>query len=218
MKEYFENFSTLLEQEKKQAAVEYIISLLENDKIDVTDLYLRVLTPALNSMTCPFPDKNLCVWKEHIKTAIVRTIVECCYPYVLKKRDSLNNSLKGTAVILCPPEEYHDLGARMAADFFTICGYETIYIGSNTPFQDFYNAVNYIKPQVIGISVSNYYNLVVTKKIIADLKNKVEKDVLIIVGGNAFSEDSHNVTLVGADICVQSFEDVMNLPNHTTSK
>lgn len=212
MKEYFDTFSTLLDQENKQAAVEYIISLLEEGKIDVTDLYFQVLTPALNSMTCPFPDKNICIWKEHIKTAIVRTIVECCYPYVLKKRDSLSPENKGTAVILCPPEEYHDLGARMAADFFTICGYETIYIGSNTPFHDFYNAVDYIKPQVIGISVSNFYNLVVTKKIVADLKSKVGDEVLIVVGGNAFLEEGHNAELIGADACIQSFQDVMALP------
>ncbi|NTV78741.1 MAG: cobalamin-binding protein [Clostridiales bacterium] len=212
MKEYFDTFSTLLDQENKQAAVEYIISLLEEGKIDVTDLYFQVLTPALNSMTCPFPDKSICIWKEHIKTAIVRTIVECCYPYVLKKRDSLSPENKGTAVILCPPEEYHDLGARMAADFFTICGYETIYIGSNTPFHDFYNAVDYIKPQVIGISVSNFYNLVVTKKIVADLKSKVGDEVLIVVGGNAFLEEGHNAELIGADACIQSFQDVMALP------
>ena len=212
MKEYFDTFSILLDQENKQAAVEYIISLLEEGKIDVTDLYFQVLTPALNSMTCPFPDKNICIWKEHIKTAIVRTIVECCYPYVLKKRDSLSPENKGTAVILCPPEEYHDLGARMAADFFTICGYETIYIGSNTPFHDFYNAVDYIKPQVIGISVSNFYNLVVTKKIVADLKSKVGDEVLIVVGGNAFLEEGHNAELIGADACIQSFQDVMALP------
>jgi len=208
MEKYEKQFSILLEQEKKQQAYEFALELLQNGTINVIELYSDVLTPSLNHMQCSLQDKKMCVWKEHVRTAIVRTIVESCYPFVIKERDKLSIQNKGTAVVLCPPEEYHDLGAKMAADFLTICGYDVVFVGSNTPYEDFYNAVGTIKPDIIAISVSNYYNLVVTKKIIEDIRKKTKNDVKIIVGGYAFSGDLEKVKMVGADYYAETFDDI----------
>lgn len=206
MKKYAEEFKQILETENKEKAVEYALGLLNDNVMDVVSLYSEVLAPSLNNMYCSLSDKNVCIWKEHVRTAIVRTIVECCFSYVIEKRNSDNPTKKGTAVILCPPEEYHDLGARMVSDYLTICGFDSIFVGSNTPYEDFYNASERIKPKIIAISVSNYYNLVVTKKIIEDLRKKTESK--IIVGGYAFSMNSSNSTLVGADYFAENFDDI----------
>ena len=155
----YKQFEAFFEEENKEEAVKYILEKLQAGEIDVIDLYTTILTPLLNNMTCKLADKRICIWKEHVKTAIVRTIVENCYSYVISKRNNLNYPRRGVAAILCPPEEYHDLGARMVADFFTIGGYEAIYVGSNTPYKDFYNAVHVVRPEVVAISVSNYYNM-----------------------------------------------------------
>lgn len=216
MNDYLDKFLTLLELEQKEEAVAYTIDLLQSQKIDVITLYSHILAPALNEMQCSLQDKYLCVWKEHVRTAIVRTIVECCYPYVIKEREKQSIGKTGSVVIICPPEEYHDLGARMAADFFTICGYDVTFVGSNTPFMDFCNAVDMIKPNIIAISVSNYYNLVVTKKIIMKLRIKMHEHVKIIVGGYAFKQDPNNTKLVGADSCAQSFSDIKNIHNEVS--
>ena len=90
MKEYYELFKTLLEEEKKEEAFSFVMDLLKDQKVDVVELYGSVLTPALNNMECRLDDRKICVWKEHVRTAIVRTIVECCYPYVLEKKKELN--------------------------------------------------------------------------------------------------------------------------------
>ena len=91
------------------------------------------------------------------------------------------------------------------------CGYDVVFVGSNTPFEDFYNAVGTIKPDVIAISVSNYYNLVVTKKIIDDIRKKTKNEVKIIVGGYAFSENLEKVKMVGADYYAQTFDDIKSI-------
>lgn len=213
MSDYQKQFSLFLEAEARKGAVEYALELLKNGDLGVVDLYIDVLTPSLNAMHCELANKKICIWKEHIQTAIVRTVVECCYPFILKELDSTKPSNKGLVVVLCPPEEYHDLGARMAADFFTLCGYQTTFVGSNTPYNDFYNAVETIKPKFIVVSVSNKYNLVVTKKIITDLKNKIGKDLKIIVGGQAFLENRENIKIVGANYFVNTFEDIKALSN-----
>lgn len=215
MEKILEKFNVLFEEENKEEGVNYIIDMLEKQEIDVISLYEEVLTPALNEMVCRLEDKRICIWKEHVKTAIVRTIVECAYPYVIKERNERNLEKKGISVVLCPPEEYHDLGARMVADFFTICGYESIFIGSNTPYKDFYNAIDVIRPEIVAISVSDYYNLVVTKKLISQIKSAVNYPLTIAVGGQAFNAHPEHYQLVGADFYIKDFQDIVNISEVT---
>jgi len=211
MNENYEQFKKLLEEEKKEEAVEFALKLIKAKEIDVLELYTQILAPALNAMECRFEDKKICVWKEHVRTAIVRTIVECCYPYIVEKKKQMNCMEKGIVSVLCPPEEYHDLGARMTADFFMLCGYQVVYVGSNTPYQDFYNVIDIIKPEIVAISVSNYYNLVSTKKIIQELKQGKYNAFKIVVGGYAFDKDKENVKIVGADYYAHTFEDIQKI-------
>ncbi len=211
MNEIYQQFEQIFEAENKEEAVKYIMEKLHSREIEVIELYSSILTPMLNNMTCKLADKRICIWKEHVKTGIVRTIVENCYPYVIAKRNELNYPKKGLAAVLCPPEEYHDLGARMVADFFTIGGYEAIFVGSNTPYQDFYNAIHVIQPEVVAISVSNYYNLVAAKKMIEELKKALSYPVKIVVGGYAFHDDQEKYKLIGADYFAKSYEDILQL-------
>ena len=219
MEKILKEFEVLFEDENKEEAVKYILARLKAGEVDIIDLYSKILTPLLNNMTCKLEDQRICIWKEHIKTGIVRTIVECCYPYVIQKRDALNLSKKGIVAVICPPDEYHDLGARMVADFFTISGYNAIFVGSNTPYKDFYNAIHAIRPEVVAISVSNYYNLVAAKRMVEELKKAVNYPLKIVVGGHAFREDETNkLGAVGADYCANSYEDIVALEKYEVIK
>lgn len=211
MEKIIKEFYDYLEKENKEKAVNFILSKLKNNEVDVLDLYMKILTPVQNETVCKVQDKRICIWKEHVRTSIVRTIVESCYPYVIKKRDEMNYGYTGTAVVICPPEEYHDLGARMVSDFFTICGYDSIYVGSNTPYHDFYNGIDIIRPDIVAISVSNYYNLVATKKIVEDIRNTVTYPLKILVGGHAFNDDETKYKEFGADFFARTFEDILKI-------
>ncbi len=204
-------FEQYLNLENKEKAVSYCIELLKEKKTDVVSLYETILTPGLNQQVCGEADQQICIWKEHIKTAIVRTIVECSYPYVMEERKIKNTINKITAVIVCPSEEYHDLGARMVADFFTICGCNTIFVGSNTPFNNFFNALNRLRPEIVAISVSDYYNLVATKKMIEKIRSVMGYSVTIVAGGNAFENDRNKAVSLGADYFTQSFQDIEDI-------
>ena len=212
MEEILMKFEIFFKEEKKEEAVSYILEKLQAKEVDVLDLYSRILTPLLNNMDCELEDKRICIWKEHVKSGIARTIIECCYPFVIKKRKELNLPKKGNAVVLCPPEEYHELGARMAADFFTICGYETIFVGSNTPYQDFYHAIPVVRPEIVAISISDFYNLVAAKRMVEELKNVVDYQIKIIAGGHALKDDTVNkLKAIGADYYVNTYDDIYKL-------
>lgn len=211
MKAIYQQFIQYFDDENKEKSVSYIMEQLENNNIDVIELYTDILTPALNNMTCTLADQRICIWKEHIKTAIIRTIVECSYPYVIAKRNELKTIHNSTAVVLCPPEESHDLGARMVSDFLTINGFQSIYVGSNTPYSDFFHAIDLIKPRLIAISVSNYYNLVATKKMIEELRSVTPYPLTIMVGGNAFNTDPSSCKQVGADYYARTYDDITSI-------
>lgn len=211
MEQIYKEFRTYFDSDNKEGAVNYILGLLHKKEIDIVDLYENILQPSLNHIECKYEDAEICIWEEHIKTGIIRTIIECCYPFVMEKKKEFAGTSKGKAIVLCPPEEYHDVGARMVTDFLTIIGYEAIFVGSNTPHDHFLNAVEHINPKLVAISVTNYYNLVITKKLVQEMKEKTDKKFLVLAGGNAFDSDPKKVKKIGADFYVKNFTDIYKI-------
>ncbi|KNZ40517.1 cobalamin B12-binding domain-containing protein [Acetobacterium bakii] len=206
----YEKFLWYLEKEDKAEAVTLALDALKNGEIDIVNLYTEVLIPALNEMNFGKKDESLYIWKEHFRTSVVRTIIECCYPLVIMagQKESKKKGKK-KVLIFCPSEEYHDLGARMMADFFTLCGHKTFYIGGNTPSIALLYAMEHLKPEVIAMGVSNYFNLVAAKKTIAEVRNTLGNEVSIILGGSAFSDNISVAKDIGGNFCVSTYNDVV---------
>ena len=212
MVQLYEKLLDYLKQEDKEKALDLCISSLENGDISVVDLYQSVLRPALNNIIKEYlDDEDNLIWKEHLRSGIIRTIVENSYPYVLKERDKIGNKNGDKVIVMCPRFEDHDLGARMVSDFFTIAGFETTFIGANTPERTILKAIQSIKPKYLSISVTNYYNLIATKKTIEQIKNAFEYKIIFLLGGNAFNSDPNTYKDVGGDFLLKSFEEILNL-------
>lgn len=209
MTSYQENFSQYLRELDKEKSFEYALSLLEQEKVTVPELYEHIIAPVLNSIVVGRRDEDTVIWKEHTMTGIARTIVECAYPHVLKasRRDFPEGNGR-KAMVLCPEEEYHELGARMGADYLKLEGYEVFFIGGNTPKENFYSAYDVLKPEVIAISVSNYLNLVPLRGIITHIREKAMSGTRIILSGSAFQHSGKTAEDFGADHLVRSFRDI----------
>lgn len=211
MEKLYENLMKFLRKEDKENSFKLCINALEND-ISVPELYESILAPALNSIIEEYDlDMESLIWKEHVRSGIIRTIVESAYPYVLKERDKLGYKNKGSVIVICPQFEDHELGARMVSDFFTIAGYETTFIGANTPETTVLKAIQTIIPIYICISVTNHFNLVATKKTIEKIRETFNFDSKFLLGGSAFSSDPNMYKKVGGDNILKSFQDILNL-------
>jgi methanogenic corrinoid protein MtbC1 len=99
----------------------------------------------------------------------------------------------------------------MVADFFTMCGYDVTFVGANTPKNSFLSAIDIVKPKYVAISVTNYYNLVYTQKIITEIRKRKQKESKIIVGGRAFNQNPDVYSEIGADLLLQTFNDIRSL-------
>lgn len=86
MNEYFLEFDKIIESEDREKSLKYIKDLLDNQKASVIEVYEQILTPSLNTMKSS-DDEQADIWNEHVRTSIVRTIIENSYPYVIKERD-----------------------------------------------------------------------------------------------------------------------------------
>jgi methanogenic corrinoid protein MtbC1 len=210
MKELYSQFIDCLREEDKERAVSLVLEKLGSGELDIVTLYSGIITPAQNEWSCPQEDP-LCIWREHVRTAIIRTIMECSYPYIIKESKKYRISHGEKVLICCPPDEYHEIGARMASDFFTLLGYSVTFVGANTPQNEIVDALESLKPKIIGVSVTNFYNLVNARKIVETLKktrNEKSLDFKIVVGGNAFRLNPAAHQEMGADAILQTFDDI----------
>jgi len=202
----------VLENEDRYACIKFVTDALASNKIGIVDMYQKILGPAMNKLECKLGEQKLCIWKEHVRSSIVRSVIECCYPFVIKERDSMSpGAKKGKAIVFCPDGEYHEIGARMVSDFFTMSGFESIFIGSSTPKEEFINILDVLEPTYIAISVTNYYNLVSAKRTISEIRKSAKKDLKIVVGGNAFIKNPQAYKEIGADAIINTFEDIKAL-------
>ncbi len=196
-------------------AVQYALSLLENGTVTVPELYEQILAPSLNSILVSREAAYDMIWREHVMTGIVRGVVESALPYVLKERNQ--HRLPGftqKVMLACPEEEYHELGLRMGADFYTIAGYDVVFIGSNTPKHNILSAAKHLQPDIIGIGVSNYLNLIQLDWIIPKLRQEMKQGVKIYLGGSAFKHTGRTHQDFQADGIVNTFDEILALRGH----
>lgn len=211
MDEHFAHFKSLLDREDREEAVDYVLGLLQRDEVDIVTLYEQIIGPAINDMACSI-DGKWCIWKEHVRTSIAATVLGCCYPYVMRERRERHAIDRGKVIVACPPEEYHEIGARMVADLFTLCGHEVTFIGANTPNLEVATAVNFIDPRYLAISVSNSYNLFAAERTISAVRGSVVgKPPTIIVGGSAFERNPNAWKEIGADRLARTYADIAGL-------
>ncbi|NBG86973.1 cobalamin B12-binding domain-containing protein [Isachenkonia alkalipeptolytica] len=218
---YYQEFIKHLEKEDKENSVSYVMQLISEKELDIVTLYNEMLRPALYQIASNEKEQTITIGQEHIRTAIVRTIVECCYPFVIEER---NLKFEGRPVnqekviIFCPEDEYHEIGPRMVEDYFALNGFETLFLGGNTPRENLIELMEDLKPDYVAISISNYYNIVPAKRSIEFLRNKLEKVPKVIVGGYALQNKSNVAEELGADLHLKTFEDIEGLRKEETDE
>jgi methanogenic corrinoid protein MtbC1 len=211
--ELFQSFLSALTQSDKASCVKLIQTALIGKKISIIDLYSNLLIPSLNSVANNEKIQEINIWEEHIRSGIVRTIVEMAYPFVLAesayKSDSLGLNIK--ALVFCLEEEYHEIGARINADYMTLLGFDVYFIGANTPKKEILSAIETLKPRVVSISVSNYYHLPKLNALIEEIQTKILEKPIILVGGYAVDHTPKAHEVIHPDFFIHNFEDIKRI-------
>jgi methanogenic corrinoid protein MtbC1 len=217
-RDLYQNYYQALLDLDKPACVRLALGALERGEIRLDDLYREVLATALVSMVEAEIGTDHGIWKEHARSEITRTVIECCYPAVERLAVEAQTARAATGaatsagkvMIVLPAEEYHELGARMGADFFQIEGFETLFLGSNTPRDSIFSCIRAFRPDYVVIHVVNYYNLFRAKALVQLIQDQAPQ-VQLLVSGYAFVTDPEQVGLIGPVRLLRCFEDITAL-------
>jgi methanogenic corrinoid protein MtbC1 len=178
-KDIFNRYMKSLLSGDKASCGQVIQDLLKK-KTDIKDIYINLLQQSMYKIGSLWEKNKISIATEHLATAITESLLGLIYPTLF----STNRTGK-KAVICCVPNEYHQIGARMVADMFELYGWDSYFLGGNTPLGSLLDFVNKTKPHLIGISLSLRENSQYLEKIVQKIRLRFKR-IDIIVGGQAF--------------------------------
>jgi MerR family transcriptional regulator, light-induced transcriptional regulator len=132
--EYLDYLDNLLSG-RRQACMAIVQKLLD-EKAGVRALWER---------------NKISVAVEHLATAITESLMSVLYPVLFR-----SERVGRRAVVACVANEYHQVGARMVADILELNGWDTTFLGANTPKPDAVNMIERTQPHVVGLSLAVY--------------------------------------------------------------
>lgn len=175
---YDQYFKALLNGDR-QTCVRIVQSLIDKG-IDIKVLYRNLFESSLYEVGNLWERNKISVAKEHLATAITESLLNMIYPVLFKKP-----SVSKKAIISCTANEYHQIGGKMVADLLEMNGWDSYFLGANTPTEQMLAFIDEIKPDILGLSLSIYFNLPALKREI-EAVNASFPNLKIIIGGQAF--------------------------------
>ncbi|MBN2016968.1 MAG: cobalamin-dependent protein [Candidatus Cloacimonetes bacterium] len=173
--------------------------------IFVKDIYLKIFQPVQYEVGRLWQLNVINVAMEHFCTAATQNIIARLYSHIFTGQKG-NKKLISTSV----SGELHELGIRMVTDFFEMEGWDTYYLGANTPHDSIIAMIENVKPDIIAVSATIAFNVDRVRELIFKIRENVSyNDYRIIVGGYPFNKNEYLWETVGADSFAINAEDAI---------
>ncbi len=150
----------------------------------IKDLYEEVFKVSLYEVGRFWETNQITVATEHLATAITEGILNELFEQIISGR-----KYNKKVVVACVEGEQHQVGIKMVADVFEMKGWESFFLGTGIPTSELVKFIHEIKPDILAVSLSVYFNFANLLKMLELLRNEFP-DLQIIVGGQAFSRAS----------------------------
>lgn len=177
--ELFDTFTTALLQADR-ARCEHIVRELLVGNVDIKALYLDLIQRSMYRVGELWEQNRISVGTEHLATAITESLLPLVYPRMFS-----SEHLERVGLITCVPNEYHQIGSHIVADFFELNHWHGHSLGANMPNNDLLEVIDDMEPDLLGFSVSLPFNLPTLVGVLESVKESFPK-MDIIVGGRAF--------------------------------
>ena len=194
--ELAKNYMDALLNVQRDAASRMILKAVD-EGTGIKDIYIHVFESSQHEIGRLWQTNKITVAQEHFCTAATQMIMSQLYPYIFRT-DKIGLRL----VAACAAGEMHEIGVRMVADIFEMEGWDTYYLGANTPNESMIQTIIDLKPDIIAISASIHYNIVAVMDLIKLIRNTPDiSNIKIMVGGRPFLLAPELWRKVGADGC-----------------
>ncbi|MES1243351.1 MAG: cobalamin-dependent protein [Acidobacteriota bacterium] len=187
---------------ERHVASRLVLDAVESG-VGVKDVYLHVFQHSQHEIGRLWQMNRLSVAQEHYCTAATQLIMSQLYPYIFNTRRN-----DQVLVATCVAGDLHEIGVRMVSDFFEIEGWDTFYLGANTPTASLIQTLREREADVLAVSATMAFHLRSLAALIAAVRaSDVGERVRILVGGYPFNIVSDLWRLVGADAVARDAEE-----------
>ena len=112
----------------RQEALRLVIEEGLERGVPVPKLHLEVVERAQRQIGTLWQENRISVAQEHLATAISQLVVSQLYRHLPRARRNGRRVL-----VACAEGEQHEMGARIAADFLEMAGFDVHFLGANVP-------------------------------------------------------------------------------------
>lgn len=175
------------------AASRLLLDAVESG-MPLKEIYLHVFQPVQHEVGRLWMTNEISVAQEHYCTAVTQLVASQLYPYLF---DTPKNGYR--LVATCVGGELHELGVRVVADFFEADGWDTYYLGANTPTPSVLAMLREIDADVLALSATMLVHVVEVQRLIREVRARPDISTKILVGGYPFNLEPDLWKVVGAD-------------------
>lgn len=192
-----------------ELAIDYIAAVLRGDRraasqmildaveagASIKSIYLDVFQRTQHEIGRLWQTNRISVAQEHLATATTQMIMSQLYPRIFGAERNGR-----VMVATCVGDELHEIGVRMVADFFEMAGWDTFYLGANTPAGSVIQTIAERHADLLAISATITYHVSAVAELIGQVRQAPEASgVVLMVGGYPFNVAPQLWRSVGAD-------------------
>lgn len=211
--ELAQRYLELLLRGERHFASRLILEAVEKQQLNVKEIYLDIFQYTQYEIGRLWQMNKISVAQEHYCTAATQLIMSQLYSYIFAT-ERRNKAMVAT----CVGGDLHELGIRMVADFFEMEGWDTYYLGANTPTSSILRELRERGADLLAISVTMTFHVRAAEALIAAVRQDEScRHVKIMVGGYPFNLEPKLWRQVGADGFSRNAQEAIELSNQLTS-
>ena len=156
-----------------------LIESMATDTGSIFNLYVNILQPAQREIGRLWQVNSISVAVEHYATATAQQVLHRLSRMV-PPRTRRNARIIG----ICGEGEHHCVGLEMVCSLCQLDGWDTYFVGANTPTASAIELARQLQPDIIAVSMTTLLALQSTRVLIAKLKEAMP-ETAIVAGGYA---------------------------------
>ncbi len=198
---------SLLEGQEDRAIA--LVNAMLSRRLSMETVYIGVFQWALNHIGEMYQRGETDAAREHLASAITeRMMARVAQFYSPVTRTARR------AMIACVPGNWHTLGLRMLADGLRGMGWDTLFLGANTPSQSILDLIPTMRPDLVVLSCAMEDQWPETEELVLALGNLRYKSpdhpFLIVLGGHYVAENPDKIAPLPVDFSANDLTHFLN--------
>jgi methanogenic corrinoid protein MtbC1/DNA-binding XRE family transcriptional regulator len=190
--------------EGKESEATKIIKDAFDNGISLNHIIERIIIPLMERVGSLWEDGQISVAQEHYISNVIESLIG-----YLSSSMNFQQQKPYSVLLMTPLSEDHVLPLKLASEYFKHKGWRVFYLGRSVPLKSLESIMLRESIDVVVVSVTMDFNLRSAEQLISTIRSwTLNKQPIIMVGGNALKNDSTVKDFLKADLRVNRIEDL----------